>query len=160
MFPSFISLLVIKKSGSRQRMDISSIFRWMSCKKSTIPMRSCTKFRVLLWMKLSHNDPLCFFGACLIMKVLYHKALMERRTPMASIEKRISKSGERTYHITVCAGYGFAAGRPINRMPIGLISRQTRQRRKKLSALNSSWSRDMLWRIISGFRSTQSMYWN
>lgn len=25
---------------------------------------------------------------------------------MASIEKRISKSGERTYHITVCAGYG------------------------------------------------------
>ena len=25
---------------------------------------------------------------------------------LLSIEKRISKSGERTYHITVCAGYG------------------------------------------------------
>ena len=44
-------------------------------------MHSSTKFQILFWMKLSHNDPLCFSGACLIMKVLYHKALIERRTP-------------------------------------------------------------------------------
>ena len=48
---------------------------------TTIPMHSSTKFQVLFWMKLSHSAPLCFFGACFIMKVLYHKALIERRTP-------------------------------------------------------------------------------
>ena len=80
-------------------------------------MRNCTKFQALFWMKLSHSDPLCFFGACLIMKALYHKALIERRTPMASIEKRISKSGERTYHITVCAGYGMDGKKVRRRTP-------------------------------------------
>jgi len=33
---------------------------------------------------------------------------------MASIEKRISKNGERTYHITICAGYGLD-GKKIRR---------------------------------------------
>lgn len=69
-------------------MGISLIFRWMSCEKSTIPMHSSIKFQILFWMKLSHSDPLCFFGACLIMKVLYHKALLERRTPMAKTTQK------------------------------------------------------------------------
>ena len=84
---------------------------------------------------------------------------------MASIEKRISKSGERTYHITVCAGYGLD-GKKVRRRttykPDANMSDKQADKaaQKEAFRFEQQLEQDMLWRTISDFRSTQSMYWN
>jgi len=84
---------------------------------------------------------------------------------MASIEKRISKSGERTYHITVCAGYGLD-GKKIRRRttykPDANMSDKQADKaaQKEAFRFEQQLEQAMSWKIISGSRSTQSMCWS